>query len=138
MNTRNRFIHWTPRILCILAILFVSMFAADAFEPGLTLWQQIGGFLIHLIPSFVLILILVIAWKWELIGGTVIAIIGLILTPVIFITNYRMNHSIGMSIGIISMITVPFILVGVLFIISHFMKRKQAKDIPAPGSERTE
>jgi hypothetical protein len=114
------------------------MFAADAFEPGLTLWQQIGGFLIHLIPSFVLILILVIAWKWELIGGTVIAIIGLILTPVIFITNYRMNHSIGMSIGIISMITVPFILVGVLFIISHFMKRKQAKDIPAPGLEKTE
>ena len=118
-------IHWVPRILCILAILFVSLFALDSFGPGLTVWQQIGGFFIHLLPSFILTIILIVAWKWELIGGTILAVIGLGFTPMIFSMNYQMNHSIGLSLGIIASITFPFILIGVLFILSHYMKKKQ-------------
>ena len=38
--------------------------------------------------------------------------------------NYNMNHSVGMSIGIIMAITFPFVVVGILFIISHFIKKK--------------
>ena len=52
--------HWLPRIICILAILFVSLFAADAFSPELTIWQQLGAFIMHLIPSFILIAFLII------------------------------------------------------------------------------
>jgi len=116
--------HWLPRVICILAILFVSMFAADAFAPGLTLWQQLGGFLIHLIPSFVLVALLFVAWKWEFVGGVIFTAIGIGLSPFIFIHNYTMNHSIGMSLGIILMITFPFVVVGILFMISHFLKKK--------------
>lgn len=60
-----------------------------------------------------------------MIGGTILAIIGLGFTPFIFSYNYQMNHSIGMSPGVIAMINFPFIIVGVLFILSHFMKKKQ-------------
>ena len=67
METKVKVLHWLPRIICILAILFVSMLALDSFAPGLTIWQQLGAFLMHLIPSFVLLVFLVIAWKWELI-----------------------------------------------------------------------
>lgn len=119
-----RFIHWAPRILCLLAILFISIFALDAFEPDLTIWQQIIGFLIHLIPSFILLIICVIAWKNELFGGILFAIIGIALSPFIYNKNYDMNHSVSMSLGIIATITLPFIIVGVLFIISHFLKKK--------------
>ena len=62
MTINPRFIFWLPRIICIIAILFISVFALDAFQPELTVWQQIQAFAMHLIPSFVLLLILIIAW----------------------------------------------------------------------------
>ena len=34
MRTLTDWFHWIPRVLCILAILFISMFALDAFAPG--------------------------------------------------------------------------------------------------------
>jgi hypothetical protein len=118
--------HWLPRIICILAILFVSMFALDAFAPGLTIWQQLGAFLIHLLPSFVLLLFLVIAWKWEYLGGIIFTLIGLGLSPFIFNLNHtRNNFTVGASLGVVMMITFPFVVVGILFIISHILKKKK-------------
>jgi hypothetical protein len=118
MNKRNQVVHWLPRIICILAILFISIFAADAFEQGLS------AVLIHLIPSFVLLTFLIVAWKWEFIGGIIFTLIGLGFTPVIFMLNYNRNHSIWLSLFIILVITFPFIIVGILFIVSHLLKRK--------------
>jgi cell division protein FtsW (lipid II flippase) len=118
--------HWLPRIIGILAILFISLFAADAFEPGQTAWHQLRAFAIHLIPSFILLAFLIVAWKWEYIGGIFFIIIGLALSPLVFFHNFRMNHSIWMSLGIIMMITIPFVIVGILFIVSHFLKKKSS------------
>ena len=129
MKTTIKVIHWLPRVICILAILFISMFAADAFTPGLTIWQQLGGFLIHLIPSFILITLLIVAWKWEFIGGLIFTVIGLGMSPFIYMHNYDMNHSVGMSLGIIMAITFPFVVVGILFIVSHFIKKKNLQNI---------
>ncbi len=129
MKTAIKILHWLPRLLCILAILFISMFALDAFEPGRTVWQQLGAFLIHMIPSFVLLGILLVAWKWELIGGLIFTIIGLVFTPVIFMHNYRMNGSLWMSAGIVFMITIPFVVVGVLFMLSHYKKKKTMSSV---------
>ncbi len=124
MKTSVKILHWIPRILCILAILFISMFALDAFDPKLTIWQQIGGFLIHLIPSYILIALLIIAWKWELIGGIIFLLIGLGFGPFIFSHNYHMNNSIGMSLFIVLMINIPFAIVGILFILGYYRKKK--------------
>ena len=119
----QKLLYWSPRILCILAILYVSIFAVDAFEPGLSISQQLKAFAIHLIPSLVLLFSLIIAWKWELIGGILITIIGLGLTPKIFMMNYQMNNSIWISLVIILTITIPFIVVGILFMINHFVRK---------------
>ena len=125
MSTTIKILHWTPRILCILAILFISMFAADAFQPELTLWQQISGFLIHLLPSYLLIALLWVAWKWELIGGIIWTLFGLVTTPLVWNINYSMNHSVATTLGVIMAITFPFILIGILFIASHYAKKRQ-------------
>jgi hypothetical protein len=101
------------------------MFALDAFEPGLTIWQQIGAFAMHLIPSVLLVIFLLIAWKWELLGGIIFVLLGLVLSPFIYIHNYTMNHSVWMSISIILLITFPFVVVGVLFILGHFLNKKK-------------
>ena len=94
MKNSAKIFYWTPRIICIIAILFISLFALDAFSPELSFWQQISGFLMHLIPSFILLAILILAWKKEFIGGILFMIIGLGLSPIVFSHNYRMNHSI--------------------------------------------
>ena len=124
MRTSVRLYHWLPRILGILAILFISLFAADAFAPGPTIWQQLGAFLIHLIPSCSLLAFLFIAWKWEFIGGIIFMVVGLAFSPFIFILNYNRNHSIWLSLVIILTITIPFVVVGILFLISHRLKKK--------------
>lgn len=118
--------HWIPRLLCILAILFVSMFALDAFAPGLSIWEQISGFLIHLIPSFILLAALLVAWKWEKIGGIVLMVIGLGLSPFVFTMNLHRTGSVWVSLGIILMINLPFVMVGALFIISNYLKKRSA------------
>ena len=117
-----------PRLLSICAIAFVSLFALDSFEHG-TIGEQILAFLLHMIPSFVLMIILAIAWKWELIGGFLYIFLGIALSPYIFMHNYRMNHSIWISVEVIALITFPFILAGSLFVWSHFMKRKASTTI---------
>lgn len=120
-----RIFQWLPRIICILAILFVSMFALDSFSPNLTIWQQIFGFFMHLIPSYVLIIFLIVAWKWELIGGIIITLIGIGFSPFLFNLNYKRNHfSVLESLGVVMAVAVPFIIVGILFIVSHIMKKK--------------
>lgn len=124
MKAKLKFIHWLPRILCIPAILFVSIFALDAFQPDKTPGQQILAFLIHLIPSFILALILIVAWKWERIGGIIFILIGLVFTPIIYTHNYQMNQSIWLSLLIVALIPGPFIIVGMLFLWNHHLKKQ--------------
>jgi len=127
MKTSIKIIHWTPRIICILSILLISMFAADAFEEGHTVFQQLLSFFIHLIPSFILIILLALTWKWEFIGGLFFMLIGIVTSPFVFMINHNRNHfSVGTSIGIIAMINLPIIIVGILFITSHYLKKKEA------------
>ena len=133
MKTTIRIFHWLPRIICILAILFVSMFAADAFAPGLTIWQQLGAFFMHLIPSYILIAFLVLAWKRELIGGIIFIVIGLGLSPFVYSLNYNRTHSVGTSLEIILMITFPFVVVGILFLVSHWLKKHNQIKVAAPS-----
>lgn len=126
MTRNSRIIYWLPRALCIVAILFVSMFALDSFQPGRSIWEQLQAFAMHLIPSFILTIFLVIAWKWELIGGILFLLIGLGLSPVIYMHNFRMNGSVWMSLSVLGMITLPFIIVGILFILGG--KKKQGRE----------
>lgn len=123
MKYSLNFFYWIPRVLCILAILFVSMFALDAFSSEESFIVQLGDFIMHLIPSFVLLYLLIFTWKKELIGGIIFMIIGLGLSPFIFSKNYEINNSLWMSLGIILTITIPFFIVGVLFIISYFKNK---------------
>ncbi len=122
MKTRNRILYWAPRLICILNIVFISLFALDAFDPDLTIWQQIGGFLIHMIPSFILLAALLIAWKWEKVGGIIFIIIGLILSSFLFVHNFKMNESLWLTLGIVLLMGFPFVLAGILFVLSNSKK----------------
>jgi len=51
-------------------------------------------------------------------------VIGLALTPFVYNMNYNMNNSVLMSLGIVLMVTIPFVVVGALFILSYYVKKK--------------
>lgn len=125
MKTSDKLFYWLPRLLGIVAILFISMFAFDSFEKGLSIGVQFSHFLKHLIPSFILTAFLIIAWKWEQIGGMIFTLIGLVMSPFVFQLNHiRNGFNIAQSLNVVLIITVPFIVVGMLFLVSHYRKRK--------------
>ena len=124
MKTKIKILHWVPRILCILAILFLEMFALDSFDDRLSLGQQLFAFLMHSIPALVLTGILILSWKKEMVGGIIFILIGAGFSPSIFIHNYAMNHSVWITLSVVLMLNVPFVVTGLFFILSHKMKRR--------------
>jgi hypothetical protein len=73
----NRLLFWAPRVLCILLIAFVSMFALDVFGEGLGIWGTLVALTIHLIPSLIMVALLALAWRWEWIGTAAFGLIGI-------------------------------------------------------------
>lgn len=66
------------RALAIAYILFLSLFALDVFQTKAVWYLLLGGFLIHLIPSFIMIAVLLLAWKWPQFGGALFIVVSLL------------------------------------------------------------
>ena len=75
---RRRTLFWTPRVVAMLYIAFLSMFALDVFSEEHGLWRILAALSIHLIPSFVLLVGLILAWRWEWIGAALYAAAGVL------------------------------------------------------------
>jgi prolipoprotein diacylglyceryltransferase len=130
MKTSTKVLYWTARILCILAILFISFFALDSVSSERTFWQNTTSLLMSLIPSFVLLAVLIIAWKWEKIGGIILTIFGLAFSIFIFVFNYKRNHfPVMMCLLLTLAVAIPFVLAGILFILSHYRKKKELSGV---------
>ena len=72
----ERVLFWTPRILSIAYIVFLSLFALDVFREGYSFWRTGLALVIHLIPALVLVVVLILAWRWEWIGAALYASAG--------------------------------------------------------------
>jgi hypothetical protein len=107
----NKIIYYIPRVLAILFIIFISLFSLDVFEMEAGFWQKIGGFLIHLIPSYILIIATIIAWKKEFIGGVLFIIFSVAL-------------AIWTRVELASLLVIlpPFI-IGILFLVAGRKKQ---------------
>jgi hypothetical protein len=68
-KTLKQILFWTPRILGILFTLFVGMFSLDVFGMGGGFWATLGGFIVHNIPTLILLAALVLGWRWEWVGA---------------------------------------------------------------------
>jgi len=64
----SRVIRWAPRIASFLIIFFLTLFSFDVFSGNASFWQMLGGFLVHNLPSIVLLILLIIAWKRPIVG----------------------------------------------------------------------
>lgn len=73
-----RWLLWSPRILAMAFIAFVSLFALDVFDGQHNLVETLAGLFIHLIPSWILTAGLVLAWRRPWIGAVVYAVLGVV------------------------------------------------------------
>lgn len=58
-------------------IAFVSLFALDVFGEGLGFWETLAHLFMHLIPTFVLVIMLIVAWRWEWAGALLFTVAGM-------------------------------------------------------------
>ena len=93
-----------PRVLSILLAMFLSVFALDVFSEGYSFGETILALLIHLVPTFLVAIGLVIAWRREMVGAIWFIILAL---------GYLV-----MSKGESLIISVPLVLVGGLFLLN--------------------
>ena len=70
-------VHWAPRLAAILIIFFVTLFSLDVFEIQAPPLELVGAFLIHSLPSIIMILFLVFAWRRPVVGFIAFLLAGL-------------------------------------------------------------
>jgi hypothetical protein len=101
----RRVIAWSPRILGILVSLFLAVFALDAFN-GQPILEALGDFVIHLIPAFVLLLVVAASWRRAWIGG-----VSFLALALLYATTMARGHVDWMLA-----IALPLAIVGALFL----------------------
>lgn len=111
----NPYLSWVLRILLIIMILFFALFSLDVFKEGKDFWEILADLFMANLPPFVMIIILIIAWRNELIGG-ILLMLG-VLGFGIFL-YFKINN-------VTNMLGIPF-LIGALFVVNHYFLEKKA------------
>lgn len=106
-DSYNKTLYWIPRILGILYVVFLSIFAFDVFSE-LEGIRIIRALFVHLIPSLVLLVLLVWGWKKPFQGGIAWIVLAIIFT--IFFKTYT-------DVIVFAIISLPILLVGIFFLI---------------------
>lgn len=102
-------LYWSPRILCILFALFLSLFALDVFDGGNDFWTTLIALAAHLAPSAAIIALLIIAWHREWIGGTIFFLLAVL---------YIVSTWGRFPLAVYLMISGPMFVISILFFIN--------------------
>ena len=107
-------ITWAPRVIALMIIVFVLLFAFNGFVPRYLAGEEVVPLVIGILPAVVLFLALVLAWFFRLAGGITWIILGMAM--IIFFHTYRDELSFHT-------LSSPVVAVGVLFVLSHFYEK---------------
>ncbi|RMF56091.1 hypothetical protein D6745_00250 [Candidatus Woesearchaeota archaeon] len=115
---KKKVLYWSPRILSITYIIFISLFALDVFEEGYGFPKIFFALLIHLIPSIILTICACVSWRKELFGGIAFMILGIAFT--VFFKTYNNVLSLIFISG-------PVFIISILFFLSKHYSDKTLK-----------
>ncbi|PLX02139.1 MAG: hypothetical protein C0595_11905 [Marinilabiliales bacterium] len=87
----------------------------DVIEEGKGFWETLADFFMHSLPSIVMIVILIVAWKNELLGG-ILLILGVIGFAIFL--HFKINH-------VTYLLAIPF-LAGALFVVNYYFLGKKS------------
>ena len=113
----GRILFWAPRILAVLFAIFLGTFALDVFAEPRGFWRTLGALLLHLVPTFLVLLAVLVAWWREWIGA--VLFIGLAVLYVA-LTWGRFPLSTYLSIA------GPLTLLGLLFLAEWIHRNQHA------------
>jgi hypothetical protein len=112
----ERYLYWLPRILGIIYILFLAIFALDVFIPGKTIGYYLIALFMHLIPNFVVLALLLFSWKYEKIGGIIFILLGVFSLFLIRTNGFFLNYVL---------ISFPIFSIGILLLLHYRMGVKE-------------
>lgn len=107
----QQLLYWAPRALCVVYALFISLFALDVFNEGKGFWGTSLALLIHLVPTFLVLILLAVSWRREWIGGILFVLLG-----VLYVV-WAWNKPFGVWSTLL-MIAGPLVLTGALFLLN--------------------
>jgi ABC-type enterochelin transport system permease subunit len=105
----RRWIFWTPRVLTILFAAFISIFALDVFGEHYSPGQLLIALGMHLIPTALIVVALLIAWRWAWVGAVLFFGLG-----VLYIVTMHGRARWDWYL----LIAGPLFLVGLLFLLN--------------------
>ncbi len=114
-NPAQQLLYWAPRTLCIAFALFISLFALDAFGEGQGFWDTILALLMHLIPTFVILLLLAVSWRREWIAGVLFLVLA------VLYVSWAWNKPFGV-LSTLLLISGPLVVIGVLFLLNWYYR----------------
>lgn len=100
---QKRLLYWSPRVLTILFVVFLSLFALDVFKEGYGFWKTVLALAIHPVPAFIVVAVLLLTWRWEWVGAVLFATAAALYTAQAFQLgrNQRYRASITGHRGIV-------------------------------------
>ena len=116
-DNKKSALYWAPRILGILSMLFLAVFALDVFGEGYRFGELLVALFMHLIPSFVLLVTLIVAWRKERWGGGLYIFLGILYIWMFWDQGDWASYLI---------IAGPLFLTGILFLLNDWITRSQA------------
>jgi hypothetical protein len=120
-DATGRVLDWAPRILCIAFAAFISIFAMDVFSLRVDVAHKALALLMHLIPTALILVVLVVAWNRQWLG----AVIFPLLAAYHAVTMWGRLDWSGYAV-----IDGPLVLLGILFLMSWLQHTSR------PGSAR--
>ncbi len=111
----QEFLYWAPRALCITFALFSSIFALDVFGGQQNFWETALALIMHLIPTFLILVLLAISWRWEWVGGYLF----IVMAAVYVVMSWGKPFAIWWSLLLLAG---PLALTGALFLLNWYRR----------------
>jgi hypothetical protein len=100
------FVRWAPRVCGLLMAGFLALFAVDAFD-GRSFVAGLQAFAVHLIPTYIVLAIVAVAWRAEWFGAAAFLAVAV---------AYGMM--VGWRLDWMAAVSGPLLLVSALFFVS--------------------
>ena len=113
----NRFLYWVPRVLSVMFVIFLSLFALEAFSghQGLAIFPS---FLLGLLPACIVLLVTVMAWKWDFAGALLFFVLAI---------SYVWMVGLDRDWTWYASISGPEVMIGIFFFLNWSWERTQRK-----------
>lgn len=111
---KQKIIYWIPRILGILYVIFLGIFALDVFIPNQPISYYLINLFMHLIPNFILLIFILIAWKYERVGGFLFLMSFLVMSTLFWDKGFWWMQILLFS---------PLLVISLLFFMDFYIKK---------------